>query len=247
MSVIQRVRRNPRTGNVRKTWIVDVDYERPDGTRAPRIRKVSPVQTRRGAAQYERLVRESLLSGTYGKEEKQPAPTVKEFAVEFLTTYAETNNKPSEVETKRMIIDLHLVPALGGLRLDGVGAAEIEAYKAGKLKVGLKPKTVNNHLIVLRRMLSVAEEWGKIDHVPRVKWLKAARPDFDFLTFEDAEKLLTAGEGEWRIMVAVALKAGLRQGELLALRWRDVDFATGRIVVGVDPIWWTVSLRCFLH
>ena len=106
---------------------------------------------------------------------------------------------------------------------------------------------MNNHLIVLRRMLSVAEEWGKIDHVPRVKWLKAARPDFDFLTFEDAEKLLTAGEGEWRIMVAVALKAGLRQGELLALRWRDVDFATGRIVVGVDPIWWTVSLRCFLH
>lgn len=231
MSVRQRTRRNPRTGTVQKTWIVDVDYQRPDQTRAPRIRKVSPVQTRRGAEEYERQLRQSLLSGTYGKEDRQPVPTVTDFAAEFLSTYAETNNKASEVETKRMIIGLHLVPALGGLRLDRVGPGEIEEYKARKLKAGLKPKTVNNHLIVLRRMLSVAEEWGRIDHVPRVKWLKTPRADFDFLTFSDAERLLTAGEGEWRAMVAVALKAGLRQGELLALRWRDVDLAAGKILV----------------
>jgi hypothetical protein len=88
-----------------------------------------------------------------------PGVLVTSFAKDFLEKYAEANNKPSEVASKRMICNLHLVPALGSLRLDEVGPAQIEGYKASKLKA-LSPKTVNNHLIVLRRMLGVAVEWG---------------------------------------------------------------------------------------
>jgi integrase len=67
--------------------------------------------------------------------------------------------------------------------------------------------------------------------VPEVEWLKAARPDFDFLTFEEAAKLVASADDEWRAMVLVALRTGLRQGELLALRWSDVDLKAGRLVV----------------
>jgi len=56
MSVRRWKRRDPTTGAVRDVWMVDVDYEQTDGRRV-RVRKVSPVQTRRGAEEYERQLR----------------------------------------------------------------------------------------------------------------------------------------------------------------------------------------------
>jgi integrase len=56
-------------------------------------------------------------------------------------------------------------------------------------------------------------------------------PEFDFLSFEEAERLIEGADGEWRTMIVIGLKTGLRQGELLALRWEDVDLVGGRIVV----------------
>jgi hypothetical protein len=53
---------------------------------------------------------------------------------------------------------VHLVPAFGELRLDQVGLAEIEEFKAGKPTAGLAKKTINNHLTVLRKLLSTAVE-----------------------------------------------------------------------------------------
>lgn len=237
MSVRQQKRRDPDTGKTTMCWIMDVTLPGPDG-RPVRVREVPRIQTRRGAEQYERQRLAELVSSPYQPKEEVPAkteatksPTVKLFAKQFVETYAETNNKPSEVASKRMILDRHLVPALGDLRLDEIGPGQIERYKAEKMRIGLSPKSINNHLIVLRKMLSVAEDWGMLERVPRVKWMKVPEAEFDFLSFKEAEQLRAAAEGDWRVMVTVALKAGLRQGELLALRWKDVDFGAGKIVV----------------
>jgi integrase len=81
-------------------------------------------------------------------------------------------------------------------------------------------------------MLVVAVEWGLLERVPIVRWLKVPEPEVDFLTFDEADRLVVATEEEaWRTMIVVGLKAGLRQGELLALRWSDVDRVAGRLVV----------------
>jgi integrase len=141
------------------------------------------------------------------------------------------NNKPSEVEAKRSILDVHLIPAFGKRRLDEIGMREVERYKSRKLKDGLAPKTVNNHLTVLRRLLSLAAEWEFIEAVPTVKWLKAPKPDFDFLEFVEADRLVNAADSEWRVMILTAIRTGLRQGELLALRWQDLDLVAGRLMV----------------
>ncbi len=235
MSVRRRKWTDP-TGAVREAWVVDVVFAHPDG-REERIRKVSPVQTRRDAERYEPDLRASWRAGTVGRNEEasKKAPTVEEFSTEFVDSYAVTNNKPSEVESKRVAFRNHIVPMLGELRLDQIGQREIEKYKAEKLgekKDGkLSPKTINNHLSILHKMLATAVEWGLIAHAPQVKWLKVPEQEFDFLTFEEADRLIAGADGEWRTMITVGLKTGLRLGELLALRWEDVDLVTGRLIV----------------
>jgi integrase len=125
----------------------------------------------------------------------------------------------------------HLVPAFGKRRLDPIGPADVEAFKARKLKEGQAAKSVNNHLCVLRKLLNLAVEWGELPHAPCVKPLRVPHADFQFLTFEETERFLRAAAPEWKAFLTTALKTGLRVGELLALRWEDLDLVAGRLVV----------------
>jgi integrase len=109
-------------------------------------------------------------------------------------------------------------------------------YKTKKLRGTdgrrpLSPKTVNNHLVVLRKLFGVAHEWGVVEVIPRIKWLKVPEAKFDFLDFEEADRLGAAADGEWGTMIGLAIRTGLRQGELLALRWEDVDLVRGMLTV----------------
>lgn len=217
-------------GKVQEAWWVDVKFQHPDG-RVERVRKASPVNTRRGAEQYERELRQALLNGAHTRGAPPPeVPTVKGFTERFLT-YSSNHNKASTLAAKQQLLDSHLLPAFGNLRLDRVGQADIESFKARKRKEGLSPKTINNALTVLRTLFAVAVEQEVLQHAPRVKLLKAEKPEFDFLTFEEAERLIAAAEPSWRAMVLVGLHTGLRRGELIALQWDAVDLVAGRLVV----------------
>lgn len=235
MSVRRGKRRDPKTGAAREFWIVDVDYHKPDGTRE-RVRKVSPVQTRRGAEEYERQVRQALLSGTWTREkevDEKKIPTFREFVDEFMRTYVAANNKPSERISKESIFRMRLVPALGSRTLDQISLRDIEALKASILAEGLAPKSVNNYLAVLGKTLRYACEVGLIESVPRIKLLKVPPCRFDFLDFDEYDRLLEAAKGEPEALAAILLAgdAGLRAGEIRTLQWDDIDFPVGKFTV----------------
>jgi len=190
------------------------------------------LDTKRGAEEFERVLRARLLQGepVEGPERKE-VPIVSTFLAEWVETYAKTNNKPSEAWSKSMIVRRHLVPFFGKMRLDEIGVRDVERFKAEQLRRELSAKSVNNHLTVLRRALACAVEWAIIEHVPRIQWLRTAVPEFDFLTREESDRLLAAVPREHLAIVATAVKAGLRRGELLALRWEDIDLRAGKILV----------------
>ncbi len=230
MSVRLRSWTDPATGRSGEMYFVDVTFRHPDG-RKERVRKASPATTRRGAEQYEREILKALLDGTFGRKEKLPPPILAEFAKEFLATYVRSNNKPSTASTKEGILRSAVVPFFGRMRLDEIGPREIERFKAHLLDKGLMAKSVNNYLSTLRRLLTTAVEFNLISHVPPIKWLKCPPPEFDFFDYVEAARLVAAVDDGWRPMLVTALKTGMRLGELLALRWEDVDLVAGRLVV----------------
>jgi len=220
--------------------MIHISHTGPDG-RKQTIRKVSPVQTKRGAGQYERKLRQQLVSGAWEEDanERQQTPTLAEFAEEFLA-YQATINKPGSVDTKRTMLRLHLLPAFGKRRLDRIDERAIDAYTVAKLEyvtprgTPIQPSTVNMHLKLLGRMLRVARKWKLIRELPEINLLKERKADFDFLDFDEAEVFLRGAaqhRPQWHPYMVVAMRTGLRVGEMVALRWRDVDLERGRITV----------------
>jgi integrase len=211
-----------------------VHIERRDeaGNKLPPIRRVSPVQTRRGAERFERELRAELDAGVYGKEvEEKTIPTLAEFEDEFIENYAKVHNKHSEVISKKGIFRNHVVPELGEKRLDEIRRRDIDRFKAAQLGKGLVPKTVNNHLALLSKLLNTAVEWEILDHAPRVKLLKVEESEFDFLDFGELSRLEHEANDADDPMVTVFSKTGLRVGEYRAVTWDDVDLVAKRLIV----------------
>jgi integrase len=129
------------------------------------------------------------------------------------------------VAAKRNILRLHLSPALGKRRLDGITNEDIAHLKAGLGR--LNPKTVNNVINVLSKMLNVAVEWGVIERSPcTIKLLKTTNPIMPFYEDEDYARLVEGAkkvDGRVHVMVLLGGDAGLRRGEIVSLRQSDVD------------------------
>jgi integrase len=92
---------------------------------------------------------------------------------------------------------------------------------------------VNNVLIVLSKILKYAQESELLEKIPRIKALKLSPQKFDFFQPEELDRLVAAveREPEWRAAILVASEAGLRMGEVLALRWEDIDLKAGKLTV----------------
>ncbi len=230
MSVRRKRWRDRKTGTSGEHWLIDVTFRHPDG-RTERVRKVSPVNTRRGAEEYERQILKALLAGTFGGKEKKEAPTLAAFWARFMDDYVRVENKPSEIRKKELTYKNHLGPAFGQMRLDAIRAKHIDAYKADKRRAGLAAKSINNHLMILGKALRCAARWELIDAVPAFEPLKVQKQTFDFLSFEEAELLLERSTGEAHTMIALVLNTGLRAGEVVALKWDDVGLRTRTLTV----------------
>jgi len=199
-----------------------------------RYRKASPENSYAGAKAYEAVIRQKLARGeNLELEAKKPekTSTFQEFSKQWFEVYVKTNNKYSEATNKASILRAHLVPFFGNRRLDQINGLDIENFKAKEIKAGLSHKSINNFLIVISRCLKVAQEWGVIEKVPRIKLLKVQAQKFDHLSEEECQLLLDNSEGLLRDLILVALKTGLRFGELIALEWKDVDFANHQMTV----------------
>lgn len=148
--------------------------------------------------------------------------------------------KPSTVRDYRIILSKHLGPYFGAKAISRITSDEVAAYLTIKAKRGLSPKTISNHLtfahgifqFAVKRGLAAANPVAAVDR-PKPA---GANPDFRYLDMDEFEALLRAVPDDLlgptdRALYVTAAMTGLRQGELAALRWRDVDWAAGAVRV----------------
>jgi integrase len=220
-------------------WWVDfhwVHQRAPNVGERERIRRKSPIDNKRGAEEFERLLRQRLFEGKPldGVDPQVRAiPTYGAWVEEFLATYVAANNKPSVRKERRSIATQHLIPAFGEMRLDKIGPREIERYKADALTRArsdederpITVKRLKNILGVLSKSLRWAETVGVIERAPKIIMPKIPPSKFDFLSDEEAERLRCAVRSDTQrfAMIVVGLDAGLRKGEILGLEWGDLD------------------------
>jgi integrase len=135
---------------------------------------------------------------------------------------------------------VHLVPYFGGRSLERITPVEVESYIRVKLREGKSRKTIDHHLGLLSSMFRFAVKRGfvRINPVDAAERPRQQRTEADirYLSIEELEAVLRAtpddalGRME-RVLYLTAAMTGLRRGELVALRWRDVDWASGVIRV----------------
>lgn len=198
-------------------------------------RKKSPLPGKAATLRFaeERMQQAMLQSVAPAAVEKKVVPLFSEFAKEA-QTHSRVNNRESTTYEKGWVFRLHLVPYFGTMRLDAIGAADVERFKAAKLGEDQSKKSINNMLGSLRKLLNLAVEWDVLHKAPKVKAFKVPKDlvtEDMFLTFDEAKRFLQASAPEWKCYVTTGIRTGLRVGELLALRWEDVDTVAGRIVV----------------
>jgi integrase len=173
-------------------------------------------------------------------------PTFAEFVERYL---ALQDPRRSDYANKVRELRTYLVPELGALPIDAIGRSQIDALKArlrapseekavsrrslnrkeptlSRRRKGASksPKTINNILGVLRSVLLLAAEYELVARPPRIRMEKLEKRDAAFLDFEEAESLLATTAAAWREVVRMAIRTGLRQGELQELRWNDLSF-----------------------
>jgi integrase len=206
-------------------WWVDFCFNR------TRYRRPSPENSKAGALAWELVLKQRLARGEPLDPEKEKPITFTDFARDWFETYVKNNNKHSEIISKEMILRVHLVPYFGRLKLYEIKNLDIEKYKAQKIAGKLSPKSVNNHLAVLKKAFQCALEWGAVKSCPIIRMLRTPPQKYNFLNHEECRRLLVATDGVWHDMIVIALGTGLRFGELIALTWEDVDFRTGEFTI----------------
>jgi len=145
--------------------------------------------------------------------------------------------KPSAIRGYETALVTRVLPELGGLRFSEVRRVDLQDFADRLCADGLDPSTVRNTLMPLRAIFRRAVARGEVAVNPtsglELPAMEGVRDRIASPT--EAAELLAALPERDRAIWATAMYAGLRRGELLALRWEDVDLAAG--VIHVERSW----------
>jgi integrase len=213
----------------------------PDGT-SRRICGTPAINKKWAAEQAEEAHIRRLIEAAANPQQRKEIPTFEEwFLGRYMKEWCEgQQNKPGTITEKRSIFRHHLRGFFGPLKLDEIDVGMIQGLKAtlngysSRFKRPLTLKTRNNVLAIVSNALRYAEEVGLVDRAPRIRPYKFERPEIASWELDEWCRFLDSARRHGQGMMVAALlagDAGLRLGEVLGLRWEDLDLVAGRLTV----------------
>lgn len=194
-------------------------YVRGD-TQADVVRQLAELKTRLAGG-------EAIQTGNH--------QTISAFLVEWLESIKPTV-RPRTHDAYSSHVRLHIAPTLGHIRLADLTRQQVQRWIDKQSASGASARSVRRYHSVLRIALDRARRWGLVQvnvaspedlDLPRVE-------DYDWkpLSIDEAQRLLVVVRGyRLEALYTVALALGMRKGEILGLRWQDIDLDTGHMWV----------------
>ena len=200
--------------------------------RGETYRKSTGATNRKTARAIEAKIRAELAQENYGILQPKEVPTVGEFLKKQFLPYIK-NNSAIRRATKdyyfygcnHLLACKELLP----MKLDEIGSQHLAGFmgRNGHLAVS----TLNRNLRTLRRALALAEEWKMIDRAPKVTLAQGEQQRDRVVTDEEMRRYLTVCMQPWRDIASMMFALGMRPSEIYALKWEQVDFEKGFLVV----------------
>ncbi len=156
--------------------------------------------------------------------------TLEEYLKRWLNDSVRGSVKPITHDSYEMLITKHVILAMGNVKISKLTPAHLQGFYRAKLDEGLSPRTVQYLHVVLHRALKQALRWGLVPRnvAEAVDPPKVPKKDVTPLSPDQAQRLLEAARGDrLEALYVLAVHTGMRQGELLALKWEDVDLENG--------------------
>ncbi len=214
-------------------------YRAPDGQqRRPKIGDHDPLTCEKARD----IARQWLVTARAGsdvsaaRKAEREAPTVAELAERYLAEHAEPKKKPRSVASDRTLLRLHILPALGSMKVAAVSRADVTKLHHAMRRT---PGAANRTMALLSKMFNLAEKWGlrpdgsnPCRHVEKNPERKIER----YLTAGEFARLGDALAKAERtrtempsVIAAIRLLAftGCRLSEILTLRWDWIDWERG--------------------
>ena len=171
------------------------------------------------------------------KQDGLPLPTERQTLAQFLAHWLESvkpSLRPSTHLRYEQLVRIHALPYLGKLSITRVKPDHLQRLYADRLEAGQSPASVRQLHAVLHRAFRQATRWGLVGRnvADLVSAPRVAPSDMQALTPDQARALLDAAAGDrLEALYVVAVSTGMRQGELLGLRWQDVNMDSSTISV----------------
>lgn len=229
---------------VRKQKWEKVPWKKRKSQTSGDVKWVAPNKTDAEKRLAERLAQ--LNSGEY----IEPTDlTFAQFKDEWMEKYAEVGEiRDSTLTLYRGLFKKHIIPVFGGKPLASIVTRDIQGFKAKLLKegktvvkwaegadgqkvketatTGLSPQTVKHILRLMRQMFGHAIDWNylRINPAKKVPNPKIVKKEMDHFNPEEVRLLLDKVPQRWYAFMLTTIVTGLRMGEMIAMRWENIDW-----------------------
>jgi integrase len=167
----------------------------------------------------------------YGLKRNKHPVKLRDFVVMFIENYSKVNKRSWKDDFYRL---RKCNDFFGDIYLHEVTPLEIEKFKSVKLAEGLTKTSVNHYLKILKRLFNIAINWEYATDNPVRRVALYSEKDAlkeRILSKEEEARILQASADHIRPILIVALNTGMRRGEILSLKWEQVDFQAKEIKI----------------
>lgn len=214
-----------------RVWYCDFTY------RGIRYRK--PLDTNKS------LALEKLIAWKKDLKNQRFSPTNFNSFVRRYLDWGETNKNKQTVYRDKL--SLKYLTEFTKIRdITDITPLMLDEFKSYLLRIGKKPNNINRILTSIKAMMHKAEVWELV--APK-KWevckeIKTAKGRVLFYSPEEVKKLLDNCPDNWRLVVLLGCRAGLRRGEIVNLSWEDIDLSKKLITIQPKSNWHPKDYEC---